>query len=86
MNVNIQKLRESEGFESAKTEFSTEILSLDITFDDTPVINQNNFNYPYHDPCALQSQKTHLGLQSCNLVSYYVKTYPCLREVSVLLK
>lgn len=31
-------------------------------------------------------QKCHLGLASCNLLTDYVRTYPCLREVALLLK
>ena len=30
--------------------------------------------------------KTHLGLASCTLLKDYVKTYPCLRDVAILLK
>lgn len=30
--------------------------------------------------------KTHLGIASCNLMKEYVTTYPCLREVALLLK
>ena len=30
--------------------------------------------------------KTHLGLASCNLLKDYVRTYPYLKEVAVLLK
>jgi hypothetical protein len=30
--------------------------------------------------------KTHLGLASCNLLKEYVRTYPHLKEVAVLLK
>jgi len=30
--------------------------------------------------------KTHLGIASCNLLKEYVTTYPCLREVGILLK
>jgi len=30
--------------------------------------------------------KTHLGLSSCNLLKDYVRTYPYLKEVAVLLK
>ena len=30
--------------------------------------------------------KTHLGIASCNLLKEYTTTYPCLREVGILLK
>ena len=30
--------------------------------------------------------KTHLGIASCNLLKEYTSTYPCLREVGILLK
>ena len=30
--------------------------------------------------------KTHLGIASCNLLKDYTASYPCLREVGVLLK
>jgi len=30
--------------------------------------------------------KTHLGIASCNLLKDYTSTYPCLREVGILLK
>ena len=30
--------------------------------------------------------KTHLGIASCNLLKDYTSSYPCLREVGILLK
>lgn len=30
--------------------------------------------------------KTHLGMASCDLLKKYVESYPCLREVGILLK
>ena len=30
--------------------------------------------------------KTHLGIASCNLLKDYTNSYPCLREVGILLK
>jgi len=30
--------------------------------------------------------KTHLGMASCNLLKEYTSTYPCLREVGMILK
>jgi DNA polymerase sigma len=30
--------------------------------------------------------KTHLGIASCNLLKDYTATYPCLKEVGILLK
>ena len=30
--------------------------------------------------------KTHLGIASCNLLKEYTGSYPCLREVGILLK
>lgn len=34
----------------------------------------------------MMEQKTHLGIASCRLISYYVDNYKCLRDVSILLK
>mmetsp|Transcript_16647 Transcript_16647/g.22481 ORF Transcript_16647/g.22481 Transcript_16647/m.22481 type:complete len:150 (-) Transcript_16647:886-1335(-) len=45
------------------------------------------FNAPkdsYGLPTAIA--KTHLGIASCNLLKDYTNSYPCLREVGVLLK
>lgn len=45
------------------------------------------FNAPkdaYGMPTAVA--KTHLGIASCNLLKDYTSTYPCLREVGILLK
>ena len=45
------------------------------------------FNAPkdtYGLPTAVA--KTHLGIASCNLLKEYTSTYPCLREVGILLK
>jgi DNA polymerase sigma len=43
------------------------------------------FNQSFTGPPTTQG-KTHLGIASCNLVKDYVNSYPCLREVSILLK
>ena len=39
---------------------------------------------PYGLPTAVA--KTHLGIASCNLLKEYTGSYPCLREVGILLK
>jgi len=44
----------------------------------------NALKDPYGMPSV--SQKTHLGIASCNLLKDYTSTYPCLREVGILLK
>jgi len=31
-------------------------------------------------------QKTHLGIASCRLISLYVESYKCLKEVAIILK
>lgn len=43
------------------------------------------FGQGFNGPPTTQG-KTHLGIASCNLVKDYVNAYPCLREVSILLK
>ena len=45
------------------------------------------FNTPkdtFGPPTAVA--KTHLGMASCDLLKKYVESYPCLREVGILLK
>lgn len=56
-----------------------QILSIDITFDDS-MSNDTTKSADYG------ISKTHLGLESCKLVSNYVATYPHLKEVAILLK
>ena len=41
---------------------------------------KDNFGMPAAVP------KTHLGVASCNLLKEYTSSYPCLREVGILLK
>ena len=42
------------------------------------------FNTPKMAPTT--ASKTHLGIASCMLLKDYTSTYPCLKEVGVLLK
>lgn len=70
-------------------------LSVDITFDDSPV-----HAYKYHNlgqsmimsPDAMHHSfydnqpKTHLGLQSCSLVQRYIQDYKSLKQVAILMK
>ena len=48
-------------------------------------IGLGTFGQGFTGPPTTQS-KTHLGIASCNLVKDYVTAYPCLKEVSILLK
>lgn len=49
---------------------------------DSLIPEEQNFVPPSYQ----QKQKTHLGLASCRLIKDYVTSYPCLKEVAVLLK
>ena len=42
--------------------------------------SDNFFGFPTAQP------KTHLGMESCKLLKQYTSTYPCLKEVGILLK
>jgi hypothetical protein len=51
--------------------------------------NQSNFNFGgpkdvFGGP--MTTSKTHLGIASCHHVKEYVDSYPCLKEVGILLK
>ena len=49
----------------------------------------NNFNFGGPKDvfgAPVGGRQTHLGIASCNLLKEYVETYPCLREVGILLK
>lgn len=52
-----------------------QILQLDITFDDS---DQHGGDY--------YAGKTHLGIQSCLLVQSFLREFPYLREVAIVLK
>lgn len=54
-----------------------------MTFDDSPVPGIGD-NLDFIDPNS--PAKTHLGIQSCELVQRYLCDYPNLKEVAILLK
>jgi len=97
MKIDLFKLREQEMLETEIDNFKnrpisdeTKLLSIDITFDDNQTVpesisdNQSPFmGEIYGVPIQ---QKTHLGIQSCALVKFYAENYPCLKEVTILLK
>jgi len=80
--------REEGDFERRPIPESQRYLSVDITFDDSPV-NQAKTSLPV-SPSDMFDQamqtKTHLGLQSCALVQYYIANYKHLKPVAILLK
>lgn len=80
--------REAGDFERRPIPESQRYLSVDITFDDS-LVNQAKQSLPV-SPSEMFDQtmqtKTHLGLQSCALVQYYIANYKHLKPVAILLK
>ena len=59
------------------------MLSLDVTFDDNPAPGITD-SLDHLNPSS--PAKTHLGIQSCELVQRYLADFPNLKEVAILLK
>jgi DNA polymerase sigma len=83
VDIDIDRMRELEGYEHLETQ-PGQVLQLDITFDDSDGHSQLTEG-PY-DYRASSGQKTHLGLESCHLVQSYIRSYPHLREVAMIMK
>jgi len=81
--------REEGDFKRRPIPESQRYLCVDITFDDSPPANQSKQSLPA-SPSDIFDQtmqtKTHLGLQSCALVQYYIANYKHLKPVAILLK
>ncbi|CDW86887.1 UNKNOWN [Stylonychia lemnae] len=94
--IDLIRLREQEmasiigiDFESRPINEELRYLSVDITFDDSSSsqnLNAMSQNYFTDIMGTMNNTKTHLGLQSCSLVQYYIANYQNLKEVSILLK